>query len=118
MAFYFDEGMEQSVMNTQANTTTPTGILKKARAEFSRLRKITLKKLNQFKQSGKCLAISSYAFGEGVFHSFVEDIYQSGQDEIVVLKWYDQNNFVSLTHVHVDEIVSITPVNGKFNIGR
>ena len=106
-------------MHTNTNASNnATKLLKKAKSGISKIQAMTLRKLNQFKQSGKCLAVSSYALGEGVFHSFVEDIYVSEKDEIVVLKWYDQNNSASLTHVFLEEILSIAPADKNVRYAR
>lgn len=100
----------------ESKLNNPDSLFKKAKKEFIRIRKITLRKLSQCKQTGACIAISSVALGEGKFISFVEDIYQSGPEEIVVLKWYDKNNLVSLTHVFVEEILSITLVDKRVKL--
>jgi hypothetical protein len=109
---YTDQTPDTSVLNK------PDSLFKKAKKEFSRLRKMTLRKLSQCKQSGSCIAVSSSALGEGKFISFVEDIYQNGPEEIVVLKWYDKNNLVSLTHVFVEEILSVTLVDKRAKLNN
>jgi hypothetical protein len=94
---------------------SPSGSLfKKAKNKFSQIRKMTLRKLNQYKQTGKCIAVSAEALGEGKFISFVEDIYQAGLDEIVVLKWFDKNNLASKTHLFIEEILSVDQVDKRY----
>jgi len=92
------------------STNRSGSLLKRAQTELNRLRKATLKKLSRIKQTGQTIAISSPALGDGEFISSVEDIYTSGADEIVVLKWSDRNNFSFLTHVFLEEIFSVKPV--------
>jgi hypothetical protein len=94
-------------------TANSPSFFKKAKTELNRIRKITLRKLAQCKQTGKSLFISSTALGEGQYLSFVEDIYRNGTEEIVVLKWYDQNNLMSLTHVFIEEILSVNFIDNK-----
>ncbi|HEY5822926.1 MAG TPA: hypothetical protein VIT44_01085 [Cyclobacteriaceae bacterium] len=93
--------------------TNPTSLLKRAQRELNRLEKLTLTKLNRFKQTGQTIAVASPALGEGEFISSVEDIYQSGTDEIIVLKWSDRNNFSFRTHVFLEEIFSIKVVDKR-----
>lgn len=88
-------------------------LLKRAKTELTRLKKTTLKQLDHFRQTGQFIAVSSSALGEGEFISSVEDIYQNGTEEIVVLKWFDQNNFSFLTHVFLEEIFSVKPVEKR-----
>lgn len=95
-----------------------TSFIKRAKNEISKFRKATLRTLSRCKQTGTFIAISSLALGDGQYVSAVEDIYTSGNDEIVVLKWYDKNNLVSLTHVFIEEILSIKPVDHRFNISN
>ena len=95
------------------STNKPGSLLKRAQTELNRLRKVTLKKLSRVKQTGQTIAVSSPALGDGEFISSVEDIYQSGPDEIVVLKWSDHNNFSFLTHVFLEEIFSIKVVDKR-----
>ncbi|HEY3405948.1 MAG TPA: hypothetical protein VGK59_21330 [Ohtaekwangia sp.] len=94
-------------MKQTLSPSEPTSFFKKAKTGLNQIRKITLRKLTQCKQTGKKLSVSSPALGEGQFLSIVEDIYKDGKDEVVVLKWYDQNNLASLTHVFIEEILSI-----------
>ncbi len=94
-------------------THNPSSLLKRAKTELNRIKKATIKKLNHFKQTGQPIAVSSSALGDGEFISSVEDIYTSGTDEIVVLKWSDRNNFSFLTHVFLEEIFSIKPVDKR-----
>ena len=87
-------------------------LFRKAKQELSRLRKTILRQLTNSKISGKFIAVSAEALGEGKIISRVEDIYSDGNEEIVVLKWYDPNGHsTSQTHLSLDEIQSVFPVN-------
>jgi hypothetical protein len=88
-----------------------TSILKKAKTEISRIRKGIIRELNRCKETGKQVIVNSEALDEQSVVSSVEDIYVSGKDEIVVLKWYDRNNLASQTHLFIEEILSVHPVN-------
>jgi hypothetical protein len=104
----------ESTTDKSSNGLKPSNsIFKKAKNEFGKLRKMTLRTLSQCKETGKAIVVSSHALGEGRFVSFVEDIYQNDVDEIVVLKWYDKNNFASLTHVFIEEILSVKPMEKR-----
>lgn len=111
MASYFipASAMKSITETTQGN---PYSLFKRAKQELSRFRKMTLRKLSQCKQSGRCIFISASALGEGTFRSFVQDIYKNGLDEVIILKWYDRNNFASLTHVFIEEIHSVNDDSG------
>jgi hypothetical protein len=100
------------------STNNTHSLLKRAKTELGRLKKATLRKLSHFKETGQAIAISSSALGEGEFISSVEDIYQSGTEEIIVLKWFDQNNFSFLTHVFLEEIFSVKIVEKRFPQNR
>ncbi len=102
--------MKQGTQNNTETPSTGTSFIRRAKKEISKIRKATLRTLNRCKQTGTFIAISSLALGEGRYVSAVEDIYTSGSDEIVVLKWYDKNNLASLTHVFIEEILSIQPI--------
>jgi hypothetical protein len=95
------------------STNNTHSLLKRAKTELGRLKKATLRKLSHFKQTGQTIAVSSSALGEGEFISSVEDIYQNGTEEIIVLKWFDRNNFSFLTHVFLEEIFSVKPVGKR-----
>ncbi len=99
-------------MNTDS-TTYSRSFLKKASTQLNRLKKVTLKKLDQFRQTGQWITVTSSALGEGEFVSLVEDIYESGAEAIVVLKWFDHNNFSFLTHVFLEEIFSVKAVEKR-----
>jgi hypothetical protein len=83
------------------------------RENLNKLRKTVLKKLTNSRNSGHLLAVSCSAFGNGVFLTAVEDIYQAGKDEMmIVFKWYDNNSHIlSRTHVSIDEIIEVKSVN-------
>lgn len=51
-----------------------------------------------------------------MFVTAVEDIYEAGKDNMmVVFKWYDKNaHILSMTHVSLDEISAVCPVNKSF----
>jgi hypothetical protein len=57
------------------------------------------------------VAITSAALDEGTVLSSIEDIYRNGTDEVVVVKWYDANNIASKTHIFIDEILAVSPMN-------
>jgi hypothetical protein len=97
-------------------TNKPGSLLKRAQTELNRLKKATREKLSRVKQTGQVIAVSSPALGDGEFISSVEDIYQSGTDEIVVLKWADRNNFSFRTHVFLEEIFSIKVIDKRTQI--
>ena len=94
--------------------TKKPSFLRRAKNELGKIRKATLRTLTRCKHSGKFIAISSLALGDGQYLSSVEDIYKNGEEEIVVLKWYNEHNLASLTHVFIEEILSIQPVD-KFS---
>jgi hypothetical protein len=102
--------MKQEAQTDIGTPSTGNSFIKRAKKEISKFRKATLRTLNRCKQTGAFIAISSLALGDGQYVSVVEDIYTSGSDEIVVLKWYDKNKLASLTHVFIEEILSIEPV--------
>jgi len=108
MTFLKDIAKGINIMKT--GLTNPS-LIKRAQTELNRLKKATLKKLSYVKQTGQAIIVSSSALGDGEFISSVEDIYQSGTDEIVVLKWSDRNNFSFLTHVLPEEILSIKVID-------
>lgn len=85
----------------------------KIRENLNKLRKVVLRQLTNSKKSGHLLAVSCSALGNGVFLTAVEDIYQAGKDEMmIVFKWYDKNaHILSSTHVSIDEILEVKPVN-------
>lgn len=91
--------------------TVHSTLFKKAKNEFSRIRKGILRELSRCKETGRKILITCDALGGRNILSSVEDIYQSGKDEIVVLKWYDGNNLASKTHIFIEEILSIQPLN-------
>jgi hypothetical protein len=93
-----------------SHVTKPETLFKKAKNQFTRIRKNIVRELNRYKGTGKQIAVTAYALGEGKIPSYVEDIYKSGNDEIVVLKWFDRNNLASLTHIFMEEILSIHPL--------
>lgn len=84
--------------------------LKKNKKKLSLVRKAIRKELNACKVSGKPAAIISFALSENTVRSFVEDIYQNGADEVVVVKWYDSNNIPSKTHLFIDEILHVKAI--------
>ena len=92
---------------------TSNSFLKRAKTELGKIRKVTLRTLNRCKQTGTYIAISSLALGDGQYVSSVEDIYTNGDEEIVVLKWFNENNLASRTHVFIEEILSIRPVGSN-----
>jgi len=98
----------------QAGDESPTGkssLFKQAKQKFSKIRKGILKQLAKSKESGSLIAVNSPGLGEGTIVTAVEDIYSSGAEEIVVLKWYDINGHLpSRTHVSLDEILEVCPV--------
>lgn len=85
----------------------PRTFFKKAKHEINRVKKATLKKLSKFKQTGQLITITSPALGEGEFVSRVEDVYTNGAEDVVVIKWFDRNNFAYLTHLLVEEFFLI-----------
>jgi hypothetical protein len=89
----------------------PTSLFKKAKNELSRIRKTILRELGRCKETGRLIGIKALTLGEGTVLSSVEDIYRQGSDEVVIVKWYDANNIASKTHVFIDEILSIQPMN-------
>lgn len=101
-----------------SSTTTPespsakrVSLFKKAKNELSRLRKTILRELSRCKETGKLVGIKALTLGEGMVLSSVEDIYQEGSNEVIVVKWYDRNNTASKTHVFIDEILSVQPMD-------
>src|SRR5688572_18956910 len=86
-------------------------LFRQAKNELSKLRKRILRELSRCKESGKMVQITSPALDGGTVTSSVEDIYRNGSDEVVVLRWFDANNFVSRTHVFIDEIMAVRPID-------
>lgn len=82
-------------------------LFKNAGKKLSHFRKKVVRQLSRCKETGKPIHITSHALGEGALRSFVEDMYQSGGDDIVVLKWFDAHNIASRTHLFVEEILSV-----------
>jgi hypothetical protein len=103
--------MSKTCNDSGTKNVAPTSILKKARTEISRIRKNIIRELNRCKETGKQIIVNSEALDEQNVVSSVEDIYVSGKDEIVVLKWYDRNNLASQTHLFIEEILSVHPVS-------
>lgn len=94
------------------NQQPAPSLLKKAKQQFSKFRKTILRELTRCKETGKMIAIHSLALSERPVLSSVEDIYQSGNDEVVVVKWFDaESHIASQTHVFLDEILSISPAD-------
>lgn len=110
--------MKQKAQTNADRPAKGNSFIKRATNELGKIRKATLRTLNRCKQTGTFIAISSLALGDGQFVSAVEDIYTSGNDEIVVLKWYDKNNLASLTHVFIEEIVSVKPIERRMNLSN
>jgi hypothetical protein len=96
---------------TTATSEKPVSLFKKAKNELSRIRKTILRELSRCKETGKLVGITSQALGEGTVLSSVEDIYRNGADEVVVVKWYDANNIASQTHLFIDEILAVRPID-------
>jgi hypothetical protein len=88
--------------------------------KFVKIRKAILREVTNSKRSGKLLAVSCAALGSGMLLTAVEDIYEAGKDEMmVVFKWYDKNSHIlSMTHVSLDEISAVSPVNKSFQDGN
>lgn len=73
-----------------------------------------LKQLAASKNTGAPIGVNTLALGEGTIISSVKDIYTNGNDEIVILKWYDDTSHIhSETHVSLDEIIAVCPVSRK-----
>ena len=81
--------------------------------KFTKIRKAILREITNAKRSGQILGVHCSALGNGMLLTAVEDIYEAGKDEMmVVLKWYDKNaHILSMTHVSIDEISAVCPVN-------
>lgn len=84
--------------------------------KFIKIRKAILKEITSSKRSGYLLGVYCSALGSGMFVTAVEDIYEAGKDNMmVVFKWYDKNaHILSMTHVSLDEISAVCPVNKSF----
>jgi hypothetical protein len=75
-----------------------------------KIRKTILRELTNCHKSGTQLGVYCAALGNGMLLTAVEDIYQAGQDMMVVFKWYDHSAHIhSLTHVSLDEIDAVCP---------
>src|SRR5436190_23359095 len=81
--------------------------------KFIKLRKAILREVTNAKRSGQLLGVHCTALGSGMLLTAVEDIYEAGKDDMmVVFKWYDKNSHIlSMTHVSLDEISAVCPVN-------
>jgi hypothetical protein len=88
-------------------------IMGKITEKFVKIRKAILKEITNSKRSGQVLGVYCTALGNGMLLTAVEDIYEAGKDEMmVVFKWYDKNaHILSKTHVSLDEISAVCPVN-------
>jgi hypothetical protein len=84
--------------------------------KFVKIRKAILREITNSKRSGQLLSVNCTALGSGTLLTAVEDIYEAGKDEMmVVFKWYDKNSHIlSMTHVSLDEISAVSPVNKTF----
>lgn len=84
--------------------------------KFTKLRKAILREITNAKRSGQTLGVYCSALGNGMLPTAVEDVYEAGKDEMmVVLKWYDKNAHIhSMTHVSIDEISAVCPLNKSF----
>ncbi|HYG04233.1 MAG TPA: hypothetical protein VD927_17420 [Chryseosolibacter sp.] len=80
---------------------------------FIKVPKAILKELTNCHRSGRVLGVYCAAFGNDMLTTAVEDIYQAGKDQMmVVFKWYDKNShLLSSTHVALEEITAIRPIN-------
>ena len=82
------------------------------KSKLVKIRKSIVKELNKSKSLGNAIGIYSSAFDEEMVLSEVKDIYKAGEDEIVILKWYDiKGHIISQTHVALVEIFAVTPYN-------
>ena len=81
--------------------------------KFVKIRKAILREITNSKRSGQLLGVYCAALGSGMLLTAVEDIYEAGKDEMmVVFKWYDKSSHIlSMTHVSLDEISAVCPVN-------
>jgi hypothetical protein len=104
---------KKSENHVQQPTSTGRGSLfNKAKQEFYNLRAKILKQLAASKNSGSLIGVHTMALGEGTVISSVKDIYSDGNEDIVILKWYDHGSHIhSETHVSLDEITSVYPVS-------
>ena len=83
-------------------------------SKLVRIRKSIIRELNKSKTLGNAIGIYSSAFDDEMVLSEVKDIYTTGNDNMVVLKWYDiTGHILSQTHVALDEIFAVAPVNMK-----
>jgi hypothetical protein len=74
-----------------------------------------LKELSNSQKSGNVLGVYCSALGSGMLITAVKEIYEAGQEIMVVFKWYDNNaHILSETHVSLDEIVAVHPYNKSF----
>ena len=81
-------------------------------SKLIKIRKSIVKELNKSKSLGNAIGIYSSAFDGEMVLSEVKDIYKEGEEEIVVLKWYDlKGHILSQTHVALEEIFAVTPYN-------
>jgi hypothetical protein len=100
-----------SITHTETPSVKPVSLFRKAKNELSRLRKTILRELSRCKETGKLVGIKALTLGDGMVLSSVEDIYREGSNEVIVVKWYDRNNIASKTHVFIDEILSVQPMD-------
>jgi hypothetical protein len=97
----------------QRQTASPGkgSLFNKAKQEFNNFRAKILKQLAACKNSGRLIGVHTLAIGEGTVISSVKDIYSDESGDFIILKWYDQTSHIhSETHVSLDEIIGVCPV--------
>lgn len=83
-------------------------------SKLVKIRKSIIKELNKAKALGNAIGIYSSAFDSEMVLTEVKDIYSAGDENVVVLKWYDiTGHILSYTHVALDEIFAVAPFNTK-----
>lgn len=80
---------------------------------FVKVPKAILRELMNCQKTGAMLGVYCSALGNEMLMTAVEDIYQAGKDQMmVVFKWYDKgSHLVSSTHVALEEITAVRPLN-------
>ena len=83
--------------------------------DFVKSRKGILKELVISKKSGNLLGVYSKVFGEGMFLTEVQQIEQTGKEEVVTFNRFDMSGCIlSRTRVTIDEIQMVCPFNKSY----